>query len=215
MRTRTLLLALALVALLGPAPAGGQPLSLVVNLPAYRLEVVRGDERIRTYPIGIGSPRYPSPMGEWEVGFVEWNPWWNPPPSPWARGERRTPPGPGNPMGRAKIGFLPLFYLHGSPSGVGRASSHGCIRMNNADVLDLARLIALETGALDEREIGALERSSRRTRRVELPEPVTVRIVYRLAEEVDGRVLVHEDVYDMGMTSRERELARRAGRPTP
>ena len=215
MRARILISALALFALPGPATLAARELSLVVNLPAYRLDVFRDQERIRTYPVGIGTAQYPTPMGAWEIASVEWNPWWNPPPSPWARNERRTPPGPGNPMGRAKIGFLPLFYLHGSPAGIGRASSHGCIRMKNEDVLDLARLIALETDALAERDVRALERSSGRTRRIELPEPVTVRIVYRLAEEVDGRVHVHEDVYGMGMTARERELARRAGRPPP
>lgn len=210
-RTPRSFLVFALGMLLLPAALAAEPLSLHVNLPAYRLDVFRGEERVRSYTIGIGSSNFPTPMGAFELEFIEWNPWWNPPASPWARGEKRTPPGPGNPMGRAKVGFLPLFYFHGSSSGIGRPSSHGCIRMRNEDVLDLARLLALESGAaIGEADIRALERNSGRTRRVALPSKIPVRIVYRLAEEIDGKIQVHEDVYGMGMTSRERELARLA-----
>jgi hypothetical protein len=206
-----LLFALGILAL--PGALAAQQLSLHVNLPAYRLDVYRGEERVRSYTVGIDAPSFPTPMGAFELEYVEWNPWWNPPASPWARGEKRTPPGPGNPMGRAKVGFLPLFYFHGSSSGFGRASSHGCIRMRNEDVLDLARLLALESGAaIGAEDIRALERNPSRTRRIPLPSAIPVRIVYRLAEEIDGRVHVHEDVYGMGMTSREREMAGRAGR---
>jgi murein L,D-transpeptidase YcbB/YkuD len=192
-----------------PLGGSGQELTIQVNLPAYRLDVFRGDERIRTYPIAIGSPDYPTPLGAYEAGSIEWNPWWNPPDSPWARGERRTPPGPSNPMGRAKIEFLPAFYIHGSNAPLGRAVSHGCIRMANEDVLELARLLVDEVGAaVTAEEIDALERSPGRTRRVGLERAVRVHILYRLAEETDGGVVVHDDVYGMGMSASEEELAR-------
>jgi murein L,D-transpeptidase YcbB/YkuD len=207
--TRTTSSVIALLTFMLPLGAAAQELSIQVNLPAYRLDVYRGDEHIRTYPIAIGAADYPTPMGAYEAGYIEWNPWWNPPASPWARGEKRTPPGPSNPMGRAKIEFLPAFYIHGSSAPLGRPVSHGCIRMANEDVLELARLIANEMGApVGDEEIGGLERSSRRTRRVRLERPVTVHIVYRLAEEIDGEVVVHEDVYDMGMSATEEALLR-------
>jgi murein L,D-transpeptidase YcbB/YkuD len=210
-RTPRSFLLVALGILVLPGALAAQQISLHVNLPAYRLDVYRGEERLRSYTVGVGSPDFPTPMGAFELEEIEWNPWWNPPASPWARGEKRTPPGPGNPMGRAKVAFLPLFYFHGSTSGFGRASSHGCVRMRNEDVLDLARLLAIESGAaIGAEEIRALERNSGRTRRIALPAGIPVRIVYRLAEEIDGRVHVHDDIYDMGMTARERALAARA-----
>jgi murein L,D-transpeptidase YcbB/YkuD len=199
---------------IAPQVGAAQGLEIRVNLPAYRLDVYREGERIRTFPVAIGSPRYATPQGAYEISYIEWNPWWNPPASDWAKDEVRTPPGPTNPMGRAKLEFLPLFYIHGSSAQVGRAVSHGCIRMRNADVLELARLIATESGAaVTSSQISALERSSKRTQRVALPAPVRVEIVYKLAEEVDGTVKVYEDVYDMGMSAAERELARTAERP--
>ena len=53
-----------------------------------------------------------------------------------------------------------------------------------------------------------LERSPGRTRRVGLGRAVRVHILYRLAEETDGGVVVHDDVYDMGMSASDEELAR-------
>lgn len=192
--------------------AHAQDLFLRVNLPAYRLDVYRGEERIRSYRTVIGSASYPTPMGTYELGFIEWNPWWHPPSSEWARDAVRTPPGPENPMGRAKIQFEGLLFIHGSQAELGRAVSHGCIRISNDDVLDLARLLARESGAdIGAAEIDRLERSPSSTRRVSLPRKIRVQIVYHLAEEVDGEILVHEDVYGRGMTQTERELARRAG----
>ena len=194
--------------------AAAQGLEIRVNLPAYRLDVYRGEERIRTYPVAIGMRSFETPQGAYDIRFIEWNPWWNPPASPWAKDEKRTPPGPGNPMGRAKLEFLPLFYIHGSRERVGRAASHGCIRLANDDVLELARLIAVEAGAgITASEIDGLEANPGRTRRVALQTPVRVEIVYRLTEEIDGKVQVHDDVYDIGMSTAERELARSAERP--
>ena len=211
---RSRYLALASVALFA-LPVGGaaQELSILVNLPAYRLDVYRGEELIGSYPVAIGAPDFQTPLGGYEARFIEWNPWWNPPNSPWAKGEKRTPPGPSNPMGRAKIEFLPGFYIHGSRAKVGRAVSHGCIRMANDDVLELARLLAVEARAdVTSDEIDSLEGHSRRTHRVALGQPVRVHIVYRLAEEIDGEVRVYQDVYDIGMSATEEDLARqRAG----
>jgi murein L,D-transpeptidase YcbB/YkuD len=47
-------------------------------------------------------------------------------------------------MGRVKIFFSdPDYYIHGTSDegSLGRAASHGCIRMSNADVVEVARLV--------------------------------------------------------------------------
>jgi murein L,D-transpeptidase YcbB/YkuD len=212
MNGRSTTVALLALALLGGG-AASQELRITVNVPAYRMDVYRGDEKIRTYPVAVGSPAHPTPLGAYTIRYIEWNPWWNPPNSKWARNERRTPPGPGNPMGRAKLEFTPLYYLHGSRQPLRRAVSHGCIRLSNEDVQDLARLVAAEAGArISAGEIAALESNSKRTRRVTVPEPVTVRVVYRLTEEIDGKVQVYDDIYGMGMTQAELAMKERAGR---
>ena len=91
------------------------PLRLDINLPAFRLDAYIGDSLVRTIPIAVGMPAYKSPRGEFAITSIEWNPWWIPPKSPWAAKEKVTPPGPGNPMGRVKLNFRELYFLHGTP----------------------------------------------------------------------------------------------------
>jgi murein L,D-transpeptidase YcbB/YkuD len=107
-------------------------------------------------------------------------------------------------MGRVKLQFDDYLYVHGTSkeSQLGGAHSHGCIRLSNADALDLARLVATHTGALSGDEIDALERSSRRTRSVRLPEPIPIRIRYGLQDEVGGEVVNFEDPYRWRETMR-------------
>jgi lipoprotein-anchoring transpeptidase ErfK/SrfK len=65
---------------------------------------------------------------------VKWrNPWWYPPDSPWAQGEKPIPPGPDNPLGTRWMGLsAPGVGIHGTPSdaSIGYSASHGCIRMH-------------------------------------------------------------------------------------
>jgi len=192
-----------LISILAAAPASGAPpdsLRLVLNLPSYKLEVWDGAERIRNYWVTIGLPDYPTPTGGFEVTRVEWNPWWTPPESPWAEGKTKKAPGPGNPMGRAKLQFDEMLYLHGTyrPDELGGPYSHGCVRLKNADVLDLARLLALRTGALSPTEIRALERHPQRNRSVRLPVAIPLRIRYALTAEVEGEVVDLRDPYGWG-----------------
>ena len=217
-KPRSAILVALLVAASVGAPAGAhaqeapaaEALRLRINLPSYRLEVFRGDQLLRSYPAAIGLPSHPTPQGAFDVYQVTWNPWWTPPPRPWARGKKRTPPGPANPMGRAKIEFDRLYYLHGSREALERPASHGCIRLSNEDALELARLLAGEAGALSSAEVDALERNPGRTRSVSLPPGVArIEIVYRLTDEVDGELVSWEDVYGRGLSSRDRYLRAR------
>lgn len=213
-KRRSIVLALLALSALG-READAQELRIRVNIPAYRMDVYKGDEIIRTYPVAVGSQAHQTPLGAFTIRAVEWNPWWNPPDSKWAQNKKRTPPGPSNPMGRAKLEFSTLYYLHGSREALGRPASHGCVRMANEDVLALARLVAQEAGAsITSSEVDGLEANSKRTRRVTLPANVTVQLVYKLAEEIDGEVKVYDDIYRMGMTHAEQALAARRGAVT-
>ena len=75
-------------------PARAQaPMEIVVNIPAGRLDVLQGGERIRSYPVSVGLPRHATPTGQAGIQRMVWNPSWTPPDSEWARRERVTPPG--------------------------------------------------------------------------------------------------------------------------
>ena len=92
-----------------------QPMRVVVNVPAFRVDVYVGDSVVQSMPIAVGMRSFRTPRGEFSITSVECNPWWIPPDRAWARKEKPTPPGPSNPMGRVKINFQPLYFLHSTP----------------------------------------------------------------------------------------------------
>ncbi len=181
-----------------PAP-GPRELRLVVNIPAGRLHVYEGGTLTRNYPVSVGMRKHQTPAGQYRVSRVVWNPWWHPPEAAWAAKRKVTPPGPGNPMGRAKIFFRdPDYYIHGTPSEgrLGRPASHGCVRMRNADVLALARLIArYEPQGISDAEAVRLAGNPKETREVYLTGRVVTEIIYTVVEVQNGRLKVHPDVY--------------------
>lgn len=133
-------------------PAANEPVipanpdaRIIVNVPAYRLDLYQGDSLIKSYPITIGSPDYSSPYGVWrEAVEIVWNPRWAPPNSDWARGEKPAAPGAAdNPLGKLKLRMANFpFLIHGGgDKSINRAVSHGCVRLRNSDALELARLL--------------------------------------------------------------------------
>jgi murein L,D-transpeptidase YcbB/YkuD len=178
------------------APADDS-LHMTLNQPSYTLEVWDGSEQIRSYPVTIGMRDFQTPTGSFQISRVEWNPGWTPPDSKWAEGKKKAGPGPDSPMGRVKMQFDDYLYVHGTwlPKQIGGPHSHGCVRLRNKDALDLARLLATRAGVLTSAEITALEKNSRRTRSVRLPDPVPIRIRYDLTELVDGEVRTLKDPY--------------------
>src|SRR5687767_12621554 len=80
--------------------------SLEVDLSERQLHVMEGGEVVRSYPVAIGKPSYPTPKGSFNIRRIIWNPRWVPPDSKWAKNKTAKGPGePGNPMGRVKIFF--------------------------------------------------------------------------------------------------------------
>src|SRR5690606_15710789 len=89
-------------------------LQLALNIPAYRVDARVQGEAYASYTVAVGTRAYPTKTGEFYVQSITWNPVWVPPESPWARNEKVTPPGPRNPMGKVKINYSPMYYLHGT-----------------------------------------------------------------------------------------------------
>ena len=191
-------------------PASGQPpadtarLSIEINLPAFRLDARLDSVTAASFPVAIGMRRYPTPVGSYTVTELQWNPWWRPPDSWWARNDTVTPPGPRNPMGKVKMALGSKLYVHGTPlvSSIGKAASHACIRMRNADAAALARLVQDEGGAsMPAERMNDIMARWTPTYRVALARVVTVHVVYRLVELRGDEVQFHPDVYRRGRTA--------------
>jgi murein L,D-transpeptidase YcbB/YkuD len=176
---------LAICVLAGGGPPG---LSLELNLPAYRLDVLRDGVVERTFEVAIGTRSHPTPTGSYAISTVEWNPWWHPPDSEWARDRVVTPPGPSNPMGVAKLHFRPLYFIHGTPDArsIGSAASHGCVRMRDPEVTELGLLIS------------GRDRPPAGTRLDRVETAIPLEIVYERVELRGGELLVHPDPYRRG-----------------
>lgn len=103
---------------------------------------------IASFPITPGQPRFIK-FGTWELrGMVEL-PYWRFDQQLLDTGKRSSeslniPPGPNSPVGVIWNGLSkPGIGLHGtsSPETIGRARSHGCIRLANWDAIRLPKLI--------------------------------------------------------------------------
>jgi murein L,D-transpeptidase YcbB/YkuD len=103
-------------------------------------------------------------------------------------------------MGRVKLNFLPLYFLHGTPAvqSLGRAASHGCVRMANQDAIALAlRVHAVGTPALPHAVLDSLVADTSFTRLIALEFPVPIGIRYDLAEVADDTLFLYRDIYSL------------------
>jgi murein L,D-transpeptidase YcbB/YkuD len=142
--------------------------------------------------------RYATPTGDFEITRIAWNPWWYPPDAEWAAQDTVTAPGPGNPMGKVKLMFNGPYYLHGTPlaSSIGRAASHGCVRMRDEDAVELARIVQKYGGVeVSEPVMDSLMVNWKKTRLFRLARFIPVTIVYRTAEVRDSMLSLYPDVY--------------------
>ena len=106
---------------------------IVINRGANTLKLYDSTRLERTFHVATGQSAYPTPSGFWHIVDMQENPWWTPPPSPWAVGAKPIPPGPGNPLGTRWMGLDAAGVgIHGTPNdaSIGYSESHGCIRMH-------------------------------------------------------------------------------------
>jgi murein L,D-transpeptidase YcbB/YkuD len=185
-------------------PASGRPpeppLRLAINIPAGRLDVFEKGQRTRSYLVSVGRRGFETPAGSYAIYRIEWNPWFHPPKSAWARNWKVAPPGPDNPMGRVKIQFSNLLYLHGTSEEeeerLGARASHGCVRMGEKDINELARLIhRYTTPRVTSRLLDELSAPGGANRSFSLPRTVPLSITYDVVEVRDGQLVINPDVY--------------------
>jgi murein L,D-transpeptidase YcbB/YkuD len=199
-RTLAATLAALSLGIASPAPAQeAQPLRIDLNIPALQLVVYEGDTELNRYRVSVGKPGHDTPDGQFTITHAEWNPWWRPPEGrEWTRGREVTPPGLNNPMGRVKLFFMPLYFIHGTPEreSIGTPASHGCVRMLNSEVIELARLIHERAAPqVSQAEITRILAQPRQTRRGNLRNPVEVVIRYDPVVVENDQIRVYPDLY--------------------
>jgi lipoprotein-anchoring transpeptidase ErfK/SrfK len=105
------------------------------------------------YRVAVGDPQYPTPRGSFTVQSKQKDPTWNVPDSEWAgdlAGEVIPGGDPRNPLVARWIGFSGSVGFHGTKdiASLGNAASHGCVRMNPKDVIDLFERVEVGTTVL-------------------------------------------------------------------
>ncbi len=137
---------------LPPGPREG----IVINLAELRLYYYpKGENRVLTYPLGIGREGWHTPTGGARIVRKKEHPTWTPPES--IREEHasegdplpeKVEPGPDNPLGDYALYLsMPGYMLHGTnkPYGVGMRVSHGCIRLYPEDISELFAQVPVGT----------------------------------------------------------------------
>jgi murein L,D-transpeptidase YcbB/YkuD len=175
-------------------------LRLALNVAANRLSVYEDGKLTKTYKVSVGMKQFQTPAGDYTIRDVTWNPWWHPPKSEWAVGRKPEPPGPLNPMGRVKLNFGPLLYIHGTVDwqSLGQPASHGCVRMRNSDLIELAKLVhKYGSPNVPEGTLAQLENAPTMTRTIRLKTPVRFSAQYDVATISDGFLTIYPDHYGL------------------
>jgi len=112
---------------------------VVVSVPDRKLVVMENGAVLRVFPVSVGAGVSPSPTGEFEIVSRLTNP-------TYYHSGVVIPAGADNPLGPRWVGFNKKGYgIHGTnvPGSIGKAASHGCIRMRNRDIVQFFALVSV------------------------------------------------------------------------
>ena len=178
---------------------------VVVNIPAFRMDLFQNGSLVKSYKVGIGYPEFPLPLGLRKAQTVIFNPSWTPPDSPWVANMKNATPGetiePGskdNPLGPIKIPIGLPSLIHGgkSPARIGKFASHGCVGLTNAQVKDFAMLLMrAANNEVSDKEIAQYLEDKTRTKSVKLDQTIPVELRYETIVLEDGKLHIYKDVY--------------------
>lgn len=103
---------------------------IIIDTGQLHLTLYRDGKVYRRYPVAVGEPDTPSPIGEWRIIHKGGN---------WGNGFGVRWMGLNVPWG--------IYGIHGTnkPWSIGTRASHGCIRMFNSHVTELYDLVKLGT----------------------------------------------------------------------
>jgi lipoprotein-anchoring transpeptidase ErfK/SrfK len=179
---------------------------VVVNIPAFRMDLFQDGSLVKSYKVGIGYPQFPLPFGLRKANQIIFNPTWTPPDSPWVEKMKNVTAGEtvkagdkDNPLGPIKIPIGLPSLIHGgkSPAKIGKFASHGCVGLTNAQIKDFATLLAKasNTAEISDSAIASYLSDPEKTKTVKLGQTVPVELRYETIVLEDGKLHIYKDVY--------------------
>ena len=112
---------------------------IVVSLEDRKLALVEGGQVKKVYTVAVGKPATPSPTGTFSIQRRVKNPVYQ-------HEGKVIQPGPANPVGTRWMGLnLKGYGIHGTnePKSIGKAASHGCIRMTKKDLEEMYEMVSV------------------------------------------------------------------------
>ncbi|HVF89789.1 MAG TPA: L,D-transpeptidase [Blastocatellia bacterium] len=187
---------------------------IVVNAPAFRMDVFESGKLVKTYRVGIGYPEFPLPSGLRKADTIIFNPTWTPPDEPWVEapgsnvkvGETVKAGDKLNPLGPIKIPIGLPSLIHGgkAPSRIGTFASHGCVGLTNPQIQDFSQLLGRLGGTpVTSADIAKYAKNKTETQNLKLQTPVPVELRYETIAVVDGKLHIYRDVYDRNTNTEE------------
>ena len=198
-----------------PPPPNAVPTDtrIVVNIPAYRMDLFKDGSLIKSYKIGIGYPEFPLPQGERKAQTIIFNPTWTPPDSPWVAKMKDITPGEKveagsklNPLGPIKIPIGMPSLIHGgkAPAKLGTFASHGCVGLTNSQVKDFAQMLGqISNTDISANSITSYLKDPTHTQVVKLKQSVPVELRYETIVLEDGKLHIFKDVYEQDSNTEE------------
>jgi len=178
---------------------------VIVNIPAFRMDLFQDGSLVKSYRVGIGYPEFPLPQGLRKAQMIIFNPAWTPPDSPWVATMKNVAPGetvkPGdkdNPLGPIKIPIGLPSLIHGgkSPAKIGKFASHGCVGLTTPQIKDFAMLLSKASDTdLSDTTIASYLQDKDQTKTVKLKNVVPVELRYETIVVEDGKLHIYKDVY--------------------
>ena len=181
---------------------------IVVNIPAFRMDVFHEGTLMKSYKIGIGYQQFPLPTGLRKAGMIIFNPTWTQPNESWASDPGLVVPAgaKGNPLGPIKIPIGGANLIHGgkSLSKIGTFASHGCVGLTSDQVRDFAKVLAEASNTeLKEETMAAFLKKRIRTQVVKLDKLVPVELRYETIVIQDDQLHIYRDVYNKNTNTEE------------
>ena len=181
---------------------------IVVNIPAFRMDVFSGGKLLKSWRIGIGYQDYPLPTGFRKAEVIIFNPTWTQPNEPWASNPGLVVPAgaPGNPLGPIKVPIGGANLIHGGKAlaKIGTFASHGCVGLTNEQVRDFAKVLADGTSTeLKSETMLTYLKVRTRTQVVKLSMVVPVELRYETMVIQEGQLHVYRDVYNKNTNTEE------------
>ena len=186
---------------------------IVVNIPAFRMDIFKDGSLVKSYKVGIGTPEFPLPTGLRTADTIIFSPTWTVPDEEWAHemnnvkvGETVEAGSKNNPLGWIKVPIGLPNLIHGgkAPAKIGTFASHGCVGLTNPQVKDFAMQLAEVTGTpLNEEQAAEYIAAKTHTKEVKLKESVPVELRYETIVVEDGQLYIYKDVYQQNTNTEE------------